>query len=940
MNRDSVPPRLPVHRMRKYNPGKLSDAEIEAAFVAREELFERILDAIRTESDDNRAQSHLIVGQRGMGKTTLLLRLAAELRKPKFCDRLIPLVFAEEQYSVDRLSKFWLNCIDSLADAMELIGDTETVDLIDETVRKLPRSKGPNADADKHAAEMAFETLEGFVSRLGRRPVLLVDNLQIVFGRIKDQEHTLREILMRPGAPILVGASPQVPETTQKYSAAFFDQLKIHYLRALDLDAMRDVLCSLADIADRPEIRRHVLSNPGRLKALFHLTGGNPRTTVLLFHLYADDFSPSVYADLERLLDEVTPLYKARFEELSDQMQVVAGAIAEHWDPISRNQLSEMTGLTASSLSSQLDRLKKLGFIEEVELFGIKSVGFQIGERFFNVWFLMRHASRRQRRQITFLTRFLESLYQPQERVTIAQRMLSENQLSCDRVAFGVALLDTISDEQVRHQLQRSVALGALELKSSRDSDRLERFIDFDSLPGETLEFDELRRKLKQRLGDEIAELVLSDRTMLERRNQIAQMDSVDEEQLAEIEHSAKTSLERTATTYGEKASNWLCSQLVRGQICNVKAIDDWSVAIKNSIAQPIQLALVINTIKQPEFGRLPKQLIDQSENKLHQWLECTTANDWNAVGYDELGDDLRLKFHAYRDAENAYQRSLVCKPDFKYPACSLGYLYNHLRRYDEAEKAYRRAIEIDPKRAYPWNNLGKLFLFHLSRYDEAEQAFRCAIEIDPQAASSWNNLGNLYCDYLGRYSDAADALREVICLAPSEVMASANMVFLLRDFLGDIDQAREFFSGIEEKLDQSEAPDVGHLHRALFAAHDGDWNAVRKSLLAGLALLNDGFQANTQDDWIRTAAVLIHLGSTEPFLELLESEGADQTLRPWYEAIKAHHIGDRAALLNVAVEVRSSAEWFFDEIQQRRDRLPNRDARSKTGSAGTNNTD
>nr|MDP9122444.1 insulinase family protein [Acidobacteriota bacterium] len=45
----------------------------------------------------------------------------------------------------------------------------------------------------------------------------------------------------------------------------------------------------------------------------------NPRTVVTLFFLYAEDFSPSVFADLENLLDRVTPFDKARIEELVRQ---------------------------------------------------------------------------------------------------------------------------------------------------------------------------------------------------------------------------------------------------------------------------------------------------------------------------------------------------------------------------------------------------------------------------------------------------------------------------------------------------------------------------------------------------------------------------------------------------------------------------------------------
>src|SRR5262249_39916435 len=150
----------------------------------------------------------------------------------------------------------------------------------------------------------------------------------------------------------------------------------------------------LAETTDRADVREKVLAHPERLKTLRDLTGGNPRTVVTLFFLYTENCSTSVFADLENLLDRVTPLYKARIEELSEQQQVIISAVADHWAPITARTLSEATALPMASISAQVDRLEKTGFVEKVELFGQTSAGYQIAERFFNVWFLMRSASR------------------------------------------------------------------------------------------------------------------------------------------------------------------------------------------------------------------------------------------------------------------------------------------------------------------------------------------------------------------------------------------------------------------------------------------------------------------------------------------------------------------------------------------------------------------
>ena len=58
----------------------MSPEQIIAAFAARRQQLDRIVADIAAEKPKSRAQHHLIVGQRGMGKTMLLARIAAELR--------------------------------------------------------------------------------------------------------------------------------------------------------------------------------------------------------------------------------------------------------------------------------------------------------------------------------------------------------------------------------------------------------------------------------------------------------------------------------------------------------------------------------------------------------------------------------------------------------------------------------------------------------------------------------------------------------------------------------------------------------------------------------------------------------------------------------------------------------------------------------------------
>ena len=80
---------------KKYNPGFLSDDELVESFCVRTSEFESIVETLR-ENTGNSNQHLIVIGPRGSGKTSLLLRVAIETRRnPDLSSRLFPITFAE-----------------------------------------------------------------------------------------------------------------------------------------------------------------------------------------------------------------------------------------------------------------------------------------------------------------------------------------------------------------------------------------------------------------------------------------------------------------------------------------------------------------------------------------------------------------------------------------------------------------------------------------------------------------------------------------------------------------------------------------------------------------------------------------------------------------------------------------------------------------------------
>lgn len=886
-------PIISLHQLSLYNTGRMTPEQVIAAFAARRPVLERIIADLAAEKPKSRAQHHLIVGQQGMGKTMLLARIAAELRTVSDLNsRFIPLVFSEEQYAVDRLSKFWLNCLDSLADVREQEGNAQAVAEIDATVARFTAASVRPVKDDPPFADEVYAAFVEATQSTGQRPVLLVDNLQIVFERLNNQEqHSLRELLMRSGAPILVGASPCPPPQSQDYGAAFYDHFKVHYLCPLEESEMRDLLVHLAEATQRDDVRQRVLQYPARLKVLRQLTGGNPRTTLTLFFLYAEDFAPGVFGDLEGLLDRVTPLYKARFEELTAQQQVVTSAIANNWYPLTAAKLAQVAALPSGTISSQLDRLEKVGTIERVELFGEARAGYQIAERFFNIWFLMRSASRRQRREVEFLTRFLESFYEPSDRTRLAQCLMNEDRFSPDRYLWSRAVADSLTEPETAEELKRHNELLALHEAASEARNRMRELIDFDALPPATLAFDDLRKKLMSLVPagsdstpDAFAKAVLGDRALFvsgEREQLAGRQGTLSRDEIHSVLDTLSKSRKADVQDYSEEAVTWFSHRLASGQIRSCQDAEDWNRAFHQANGKK-SFQLMVDSLPVGFGSQLNESSIDLIRSAIHPG-ESVAAWQWYNWGVR---------------------------------------LHRKLARYIEAEAAYREAIVRDPKYAAPLNNLGNLLRDPLARYAEAETAYREAIACDPKCAAAWNGLGNLYCDFLDRLDDAAKAFDSALTFDPANDIAHQNRLFLRRDFMGEGAAARPLMAELMARSEHK-CPDTTHLHEALFAAYDSNWGLARDALEKALALRTDGFVAMNTDDWLRASAVLIHLNYGAELIAFLDQRGDNVRLRPWVEALRALQIGDRRALQNIAPEVRVTAEVFYDGIEHRLLKLP-----------------
>ncbi|MFN6171488.1 MAG: hypothetical protein ACK46J_15900 [Burkholderiales bacterium] len=438
-----------------FNPQLLDENDFLATFVARQDVFDFFLRQLRLLDPARPATHHLIIAPRGYGKTSLLRRVAIAVRTEADINaRLIALSFREEQHNVISLDVFWRNCVQSLAEVREdeHAPHKEIEELETAWRRHAPRQSLSSEDQD---GEPAKRTFNQYCARIGRRPILLIDNLDtILAGLPASHQWALRNDLQTSGGPMLIAAASRYPESTHDQTSAFYDFFRIQTLNPLsDNEVMR---CLRIRAEHRGQQGKTVLdlidNNPGRVTALNTLAGGNPRTLGVLYSVLESHASSDVLAQLKAMLDTFTGWYQARTEELPIQSRAVFDALALNWDPMTAAKLGEATGLDTAAVSSQLSRLEKSGYVETVPLSKKKKgrSGFQVSERFYNIWYLMRNGPRRTLQSVRFLTVFLQSCFSPRERQTIARTALQNGRVD---PGYALALADSMGRSQLRERL-------------------------------------------------------------------------------------------------------------------------------------------------------------------------------------------------------------------------------------------------------------------------------------------------------------------------------------------------------------------------------------------------------------------------------------------------------------------------------------------------------
>ena len=858
ITRPAAAPQVSIEAALKHNPHLWSAEELRAVFVVRQTDLQTLLNAVTSTSTAQVPQHQLITGHRGMGKSTLLQRLALAITDdaPTRANWL-PLTFPEEQYTLSTLAELWRNVLDALADALER-EHASTTELAAMDARINAIGEMPTAQAEV----AALTEIQQWIAQHKRGLVLLIDSSDLLLHTVGQTERNrsegkktalwrLRKTLSHQPGLFWIGASYQALEADHSYQDAFHDFFALHELRTLTLAEMRTALLALAQRfgAGRglvgAEAGAHMAqtldANPARLAALRLLSGGNPRTTVTLYEMFTAGGDDSVQSDLTRLLDQMTPLYKARMEALSEQPRKILAHLMEHWHPMGIKELAAASGLPTSTLSGQLKRLQLDGMVETTRLDGgAKRSGYQASERLFNIWYLMRSGTRRLRQRLAWLVQFIQLWYSSDERQSLASQRADQHAHGDlnqpQQWEFSRALAYTLDDSGTRTGLELSLVRAVEQHCASTRKALSEVLGNYFELDGEDRVYQDAADYLTRfaaldalllacphaKTSDEKAQWVFAVKSSaslsLQEKERIANsamtLNNLQYGELLKVfrdeiplfsDEFSQSSCEslRLLISQGEFFPDCLNSELAYKQLSRLvdKQADTHRFALEFLLTQhhdkwasdALEQQIRLTPNDASLHNRLGNRLInlESYEKAKSAFRQAIALNDRYAHPWYGLGNLLKNNLKRYHEAEAAYRQAIALDDKYAAPWNALGNLLkDKLKRYDEAEAAYRQAIVLDEKFAYPWSNLGHLLQVHRKRHQEAETAYRQAIALDETLAYPWNGLAILLSTHFKRYDEAEVAYRKAIALDKKYVDPWIGLGNLLRDHFKRYDEA------------------------------------------------------------------------------------------------------------------------------------------------------
>ena len=761
-----------------YRSGVTSPERLRATSVARDQLIDNAIESLHG-SVGRKSKNHLLfIGPRGIGKTHLLSCIEDAIRSDETLgERVVVVRFPEESNRTRSFADFLIGMCGILKEILE--DEPRWAELF-ATVQ--------TEEDDAKVADTLVPAFREENRRRGRTLLVMLENLGEVLGRqFRDRNDVaaLRKFLMADNGCLLVATAPLHFDGITNVEQPFYDFFDIQILEALSFEETVEVIRLNLEWEERTDILETLEGMRPRLHALYRMTGGNPRLTMMLHELIAHESVTGVQNQFHLLLDRISPFYQGRLNDLPPGQRALLECIASMRDqektPAAIAARMRMSQQETSSLLKRLSDARYLRADRHPR--DRRSRLYTIREGFFDIWLAM-NLSRGARRRLPFLLDFFSLFYpsieaRDEKRRELRAKLLEEGGADAEK---SLDYLSEVGDEGERATAKFDMARifarrGVAEQTAS--------YI----LEAAPLAGDGVSRS--------IARIVAAAPPAPDYLSEI-------EEMIGAWEIHRSGEFEAFADLLAEMGEGLTLRTFSETRLAFLRETLESLGSSEERIAQRLRIANVLMHLARWQ---------ESEEQQRHALAEATAIPDAELVAWasNELAQLLK-RINRFGESEPLMRRALEIleaasgerHPDVATCLSNLAVLLQDTNRVEEAEPLMRRALEINvgtfgerhPNVAICLNNLAML-LHDTNRLEEAEPLLRRALEIDiaalgeqhPNVAIRLNNLAILLHGS-NRLEEADPLLRRVLEIDvatfgeqhPDVAICLNNLAILLQD--------------------------------------------------------------------------------------------------------------------------------------------------------------
>ena len=336
----------------RFTPSMMAPEALEALFVQREELAQRIVDLVRDSALTSSKHHTLLIGPRGIGKTHLIALIYHRLQAMEdLHDHLLVAWLREEEWGVTSFMDLLLRIFRALLAEYDDPGLAKRV----EALYELPL---------KAAEHTGGALLKEFVN--SRTLLVLVENLDDLFEGLGDEgQKRLRAYLQENPFCTLLATAQSLFNGIARQTSPFYGFFRIHHLEELDFDGAARLLANIATYVSDSELASFIQTPTGRarIRAVHHLAGGNHRVYVIFSEFLTRESLDDLVEPFIRTLDNLTPYYQARMGWLSAQQRKIVEFLCDRRGAVPVKEIAQRCFMTHQTASSQLKDLREKGYV-------------------------------------------------------------------------------------------------------------------------------------------------------------------------------------------------------------------------------------------------------------------------------------------------------------------------------------------------------------------------------------------------------------------------------------------------------------------------------------------------------------------------------------------------------------------------------------------------